>query len=54
MINLKQAGAQLWEATVQCPDGGERKAQSANKNQAKMLACLKCDDAPNLEPPESA
>ena len=44
-IKEKQVSLQLWEVTVRCPDGREKIATSANKNEAEQLACPECDEA---------
>ena len=41
LISLKKKGI-YWTAKVRCSNGKIKKATSANKNQAKALACLKC------------
>jgi hypothetical protein len=42
-ISRKQIGI-YWEVTVRCSDGSTRKARSANVNQSKQLACMKCSE----------
>ncbi len=42
LVGDKQVGT-LWEATVKCSDGSTKTARSANRSQAKYLACLECD-----------
>ena len=46
VVSTKQVSPQQWEVTVECPDGKTKKtARAANMNEAKQLACLKCEDS---------